>query len=207
LSYLSWEKSNISVTVAMESAGMYWISLFQILEERGFKVYLVNAGRKSDVSDCEWIQYLHSVGLLKASFRPPEDICAVRTLWRQPRQPAPDGRRTHAAHTEVSQPDEPADLVLVSSLLRTQIDRPLWRGLHYLVFPCAVLLFLHSILTDPNLKDGHPELLDEGKVFIEISLLISVAATTILSACAGEDFVTSECDCELLGQIPSTSLR
>src|ERR1700737_4912251 len=39
-------------------------------------------GRKSDVSDCEWIQYLHSVGLLKASFRPPEDICAVRTLWR-----------------------------------------------------------------------------------------------------------------------------
>ena len=76
-------------TVAMESTGVYWIPLFQILEERGFKVYLVNAhslktvpGRKSDVSDCEWIQYLHSVGLLKASFRPPEDICAVRTLWR-----------------------------------------------------------------------------------------------------------------------------
>ena len=76
-------------TVAMESTGVYWIPLFQILEERGFKVYLVNAhslktvpGRKSDVSNCEWIQYLHSVGLLKASFRPPEDICAVRTLWR-----------------------------------------------------------------------------------------------------------------------------
>ncbi|WP_130425590.1 IS110 family transposase [Edaphobacter modestus] len=76
-------------TVAMESTGVYWIPLFQILEESGFKVYLVNAhslktvpGRKSDVSDCEWIQYLHSVGLLKASFRPPEDICAVRTLWR-----------------------------------------------------------------------------------------------------------------------------
>jgi hypothetical protein len=73
----------------MESTGVYWIPLFQILEERGFKVYLVNAhslktvpGRKSDVSDCEWIQYLHSVGLLKASFRPAEDICAVRTLWR-----------------------------------------------------------------------------------------------------------------------------
>jgi transposase len=75
-------------TVAMESTGVYWIPLFQILEEYGFKVYLVNAhslktvpGRKSDVSDCEWIQYLNSVGLLKASFRPPEDICAVRTLW------------------------------------------------------------------------------------------------------------------------------
>jgi transposase len=73
----------------MESTGVYWIPLFQILEERGFKVYLVNAhylksvpGRKSDVSDCQWIQYLHSVGLLRASFRPPEAICALRTLWR-----------------------------------------------------------------------------------------------------------------------------
>ncbi|MGC2283795.1 MAG: IS110 family transposase [Candidatus Acidiferrum sp.] len=76
-------------TVAMESTGVYWIPLFQILEERGFKVYLVNAhylksvpGRKSDVSDCQWIQYLHSVGLLRASFRPPDAICAIRTLWR-----------------------------------------------------------------------------------------------------------------------------
>src|ERR1700690_2712814 len=76
-------------SVAMESTGVYWIPLFQILEERGFKVYLVNAhylksvpGRKSDVSDCQWIQYLHSVGLLRASFRPPEAICALRTLWR-----------------------------------------------------------------------------------------------------------------------------
>lgn len=73
----------------MESTGVYWIPLFQILEARGLRVFLVNAhylksvpGRKSDVSDCQWIQYLHSVGLLKASFRPPEDICAVRTLWR-----------------------------------------------------------------------------------------------------------------------------
>jgi transposase len=76
-------------TVAMESTGVYWIPLFQILEARGLEVYLVNAyylksvpGRKSDVSDCQWIQYLHSVGLLKASFRPPSDICAVRSLWR-----------------------------------------------------------------------------------------------------------------------------
>jgi transposase len=76
-------------SVATESTGVYWIPLFQILEERGFKVYLVNAhylksvpGRKSDVSDCQWIQYLHSVGLLRASFRPPESICAIRTLWR-----------------------------------------------------------------------------------------------------------------------------
>lgn len=62
-------------TVAMESTGVYWIPLYQILEQRGFEVCLVNAhslksvpGRKSDVSDCQWIQYLHSVGLLSASF-------------------------------------------------------------------------------------------------------------------------------------------
>jgi transposase len=76
-------------TVAMESTGVYWIPLFQILETRGLQVFLVNAqhvknvpGRKSDVSDCQWIQYLHSVGLLKASFRPPDEICAIRSLWR-----------------------------------------------------------------------------------------------------------------------------
>ncbi len=76
-------------TVAMESTGVYWIPLFQILEARGVEVFLVNArylknvpGRKSDVSDCQWIQYLHSVGLLQTSFRPSSDICAVRSLWR-----------------------------------------------------------------------------------------------------------------------------
>jgi transposase len=76
-------------SVAMESTSVYWIPLHQILEERGFETCLVNAyylknvpGRKSDVSDCQWIQYLHSVGLLRASFRPPAAICAVRSLGR-----------------------------------------------------------------------------------------------------------------------------
>jgi hypothetical protein len=73
----------------MESTGVYWIPLYQILETRGFQVFLVNAqhiknvpGRKSDVSDCQWVQYLHSIGLLKASFRPPDEICVIRSLWR-----------------------------------------------------------------------------------------------------------------------------
>ena len=64
-------------SVAMESTGVYWIPLFQLLEQAGLKVCLVNArhvknvpGRKSDVRDCQWLQYLHSVGLLLASFRP-----------------------------------------------------------------------------------------------------------------------------------------
>jgi len=70
-------------------------------------------------------------------------------------------------------------LVFVSSLLRSRIGRPLWRNLHYLVFPAAALLFLHSVLTDPNLKDGHPDLLDGGKVFVEACTLVSFAATAV----------------------------
>jgi predicted ferric reductase len=70
-------------------------------------------------------------------------------------------------------------LVLVSSLLRTQIGRPLWRNLHYLVFPAAILLLVHSVLTDPNLKDGHPDLLDGGKVFVEAASLVSIIAVAI----------------------------
>jgi len=68
-------------------------------------------------------------------------------------------------------------IVLVTSLLRTRIGRPLWRNLHYLVFPAAVLLFLHSILTDPNLRDGHPDLLDGGKIFVEAAALVCLGAT------------------------------
>lgn len=70
-------------------------------------------------------------------------------------------------------------LVFVSSLLRKYMNRAVWRKLHYLVFPAAVLLFVHSILTDPNLKDGHPDLLDGGKVFVEIATLVGVAATAV----------------------------
>lgn len=76
-------------TVAMESTGVYWIPLYEILEEKGFKVCLVNArylknvsGRKSDVLDCQWIQQLHSYGLLRPSFRPEEDIIRLRQLVR-----------------------------------------------------------------------------------------------------------------------------
>ena len=76
-------------SVAMESTGVYWIPLFQILEARGLKVCLVNAryaknvpGRKSDVCDCQWLQHLHAVGLLRASFRPEQQVCAVRSLLR-----------------------------------------------------------------------------------------------------------------------------
>jgi transposase len=77
-------------TVAMESTGVYWIPLYEILEQRGIEVLLVNArdvhnvpGRKSDVRDCEWLRELHSVGLLRASFRPAAAIVPLRSFMRQ----------------------------------------------------------------------------------------------------------------------------
>ena len=85
----AWLKEHRITTVAMESTGVYWIPVFQVLETCGIEVYLVNAqhaknvpGRKTDVSDCQWLQYLHAVGLLRGSFRPPDEICAARTLLR-----------------------------------------------------------------------------------------------------------------------------
>jgi len=77
-------------TVAMESTGVYWIPLYEILEARGFNVLLVNArhvknvsGRKSDVLDCQWLQQLMTYGLLNGAFRPVDEICVLRSLWRQ----------------------------------------------------------------------------------------------------------------------------
>ena len=76
-------------TVAMESTGVYWIPIFEILEDRGFEVLLVNSrhiknvpGRKTDVLDCQWIQELHSVGLLRGSFRPAAEIASLRVYLR-----------------------------------------------------------------------------------------------------------------------------
>lgn len=84
-----WLKECKIESIAMESTGVYWIPVFQILDSYGFEVILVNArhvknvpGRKTDVQDCQWLQYLHSVGLLRGSFRPNQDICAVRSLLR-----------------------------------------------------------------------------------------------------------------------------
>jgi len=84
-----WLKECGIKTVAMESTGTYWIPAFQILERHGFEVCLVNArhvknvsGRKTDIQDCQWLQRLHSFGLLNASFRPPDHICVLRSYLR-----------------------------------------------------------------------------------------------------------------------------
>ena len=76
-------------TVAMESTGVYWIPLYQILEDHGLRVCLVNArhmknvpGRRTDWYECQWLQYLHGVGLLRAAFRPEAEVVAVRSVMR-----------------------------------------------------------------------------------------------------------------------------
>jgi transposase len=73
-------------TVVMQSTGVYWIPIYEILEDRGFEVYLVNArhtrnlpGRKSDVQESQWLLKLHTYGLLNNSFQPPSEIPVLRT--------------------------------------------------------------------------------------------------------------------------------
>jgi len=77
-------------TVAMESTGIYWIPVFELLERHGLEVKLVNArhvknvpGRKSDVLDCQWLQQLHTYGLLRGAFRPADQVCTLRAYVRQ----------------------------------------------------------------------------------------------------------------------------
>ena len=76
-------------TVAMESTGVYWIPLYDVLETHGIRPCLVDAhgmknvpGRRTDWHECQWLQFLHSVGLLRGAFRPDGDVCAVRSLMR-----------------------------------------------------------------------------------------------------------------------------
>jgi len=88
---VAWLKKCRVKTVALESTGIYWIPLFELLESEGFKVYLVEPGQlsrcgarpKTDVLDAQWIQRLHSYSLLRASFRPPDSVLALRAYWRQ----------------------------------------------------------------------------------------------------------------------------
>jgi transposase len=101
-----WLKECGVTTVAMEATGVYWIPVFQILEARGLAVLLVNprqtknvAGRKSDVQDCQWIQRLHTYGLLQGSFRPADPYCVLRTYMRY-RDELVGARSTQCLHMQ-----------------------------------------------------------------------------------------------------------
>jgi transposase len=101
-----WLKACGVTTVAMESTGVYWIPLYEILEARGFKVFLVNArhaknlpGRKKDEADAQWLRRLHAFGLLNNSFRPEGEMCAVRAYLRH-RAELIEHRAAHIQHMQ-----------------------------------------------------------------------------------------------------------
>ncbi len=109
-----WFKTCGVTSVAMESTGVYWIPVYEILEQRGFEVILVNAryaknvpGRKTDVSDAAWLRQLHSYGLLRGSFRPDAEIATLRAYLRQ-RERLWKCRRPYPAYAEGPDGDESA---------------------------------------------------------------------------------------------------
>lgn len=109
-----WLKACAVDTVAMESTGVYWIPLFELLESRGFTVLLVNArhvknvsGRKSDVLDCQWLQQLMSYGLLRGAFRPTEAVCVLRIHVAFARHVIARPRAPSAAYAKGTDTNEP----------------------------------------------------------------------------------------------------
>src|SRR5262245_23643766 len=85
-----WLKQCAIRTIALQSTGVYWVAVYDVLEQAGFEVYLVNAretknlpGRKSDVQESQWLMKLHTYGLLRNSFRPTQEVRTMRTYWRQ----------------------------------------------------------------------------------------------------------------------------
>lgn len=105
-SIAQWFHAHKIKTVAMESTGVYWIPLFEELESQGFECLLISsrslrkvAGQKTDVEDAQWIQTLHSYGLLKGSFRPQGDLVALRTLLRH-RSQLLEHRAPHILHIQ-----------------------------------------------------------------------------------------------------------
>lgn len=102
----NWLKTCGITTVAMESTGVYWLPAYEILEAKGFEVYLVNAreaknvpGRKTDVNDAQWLQKLHQFGLLRASFRPTQEVATLRAYLRQ-RERLLEFRAAHIQHMQ-----------------------------------------------------------------------------------------------------------
>jgi transposase len=109
-------------SVAMESTGVYWIPAYEILEQRGFEVILVNAryaknvpGRKTDVSDAAWLRQLHSNGLLRGSFRPDAEIATLRAYLRQ-RERLVEYAAAHIQHMQKALMEMNLQLIMLSRI-------------------------------------------------------------------------------------------
>ena len=108
-----WLKGCGVDTVAMQATGVYWVGLYEILEEHGLDVKVVNArytktlpGRKSDVQECQWLQKLHTFGLLHNSFLPGPEIRGLRTYLAATRESGHGGRHLHSAPAKDADGDE-----------------------------------------------------------------------------------------------------
>jgi transposase len=139
-------------TVAMESTGVYWIPIYEILEERGLDVQLINAqhvkhvpGRKSDVQDCQWIQRLHTYGLLTGSFRPEADMRALRSYLRH-RSMLLEYRAAHIQHMQKALQQMNLQLTQVLSNIVGQTGMAIIR---------AILAGEREPKTLSHLRDGH----------------------------------------------------
>ncbi len=122
-------------TVALESTGVYWIPIFELLEARGLTVHLVNSwhlkhvpGRKSDVLDCQWIQQLHSLGLLRASFRPDAEMAALRAYLRH-RAALLQHRAPHVLHMQKALQQMNLQLPLVLSDIMGETGQKILRAI------------------------------------------------------------------------------
>jgi transposase len=133
-----WLKACGVDTAALESTGVYWIPVAQVLAENGIDVYWVDArqakglpGRKTDVKDCQWLQELHSAGLLARAFRPPEAICTLRSYWRH-RQGLVEraARQIQLMHKALEQMNLPLHKVLrdVTGVTGRKIVRAILKG-------------------------------------------------------------------------------
>ncbi len=133
-----WLKACGVTVVAMEATGVYWISLFEVLDRAGFECMLVDprmtkqvSGRKSDVLDCQWIWQLTSYGLLRGAFRPPHEICELRSYVRQRRRAKTDaGRSVQHMQKALTQMNVQLDSVLSNIVGKTglQIIRAIVAG-------------------------------------------------------------------------------
>lgn len=133
-----WLKECGVTVVAMEATGVYWISLFEVLDRAGFECMLVDprmtkqvSGRKSDVLDCQWIWQLTSYGLLRGAFRPPDEICELRSYVRQRRRAKTDaGRAVQHMQKALTQMNVQLDSVLSNIVGKTglQIIRAIVAG-------------------------------------------------------------------------------
>lgn len=133
-----WLRATGITTVAMESTGVYWIPVFEILESRGFEVLLVNArdvknvpGRKTDVNDAQWIQRLHQHGLLRGSFRPRQEVVTLRAYLRH-RERMVEYAASHIQHMQkaLNQMNVPLHHVVsdITGVTGMRIIRAILRG-------------------------------------------------------------------------------